>query len=134
MSFDQLALICIGSGVVAGQFISPVVLWACRMRHVVRIIDGDTIEIRGSFFAREAKRVTLRLNRIDASDKEPTKTEATKFLRSKVGKIVKVKLIGRDKYGRTLAEIFYPIPWIDININDLMVKAGHARYYDGGKR
>lgn len=133
-SFDHLAIICIGCGVIVGQLVSPLVLLIFRMRHVTRIIDGDTIEIRGNFFAREPKRVTLRLNRIDASDKEPAKTEATKFLQQKIKRIIKVKILSRDKYGRTLAEVFYPFPFVNININNIMVKSGHAKYYDGGRR
>ena len=37
---------------------------------------------------------------------------------------------GVGKYGRVLGELYIN----DVNINQLMVKEGHAEEYDGGKR
>ena len=43
---------------------------------------------------------------------------------------LEMKSYGVGKYGRVLGEIYIN----EVNINELMVKEGHAVKYDGGKR
>lgn len=97
-----------------------------------RVIDGDTIE--GTFtktiLELDVKfTVHFRLIRIDAPEKTGVTKEAgirsMEYLKGRIeGQNIKVKIKGRDKYGRWLAEIFKD----GININDELVQLGFAVY------
>jgi len=87
---------------------------------VERVIDGDTVKINGT---------SVRLLGINCPEKgEEFSSEATEFLEGWVlGKGVQLKY-GKDKidrYGRTLAYIFYG----DTNVNLEIVRNGFANYY-----
>lgn len=45
-------------------------------------------------------------------------------------KVVKINFLPNDKYGRSLIIIYKN----EVNINDIMIKNGHAKAYDGGKK
>jgi len=104
---------------------------------VTSVYEGDTctidIDLGLSVWIRGEK---LRLNRINApelkGDERAKGLLSRDFLKSKVeGKEITIETIKdrREKYGRYLAEI-----WIEdkkgkfININDLMVTEGFAKY------
>lgn len=129
---EQIVIVC-GVGVIAAHFASPTVLRLFNCRFVVRVIDGDTVDVRGYLLERlvhKSRVVRIRLNRIDAPDAEPAKSKAANFLRRRLGTVVKVKIVGKEKYGRTLAELYT----LRGCVNDAMVRAGHAKYYGGGKK
>ena len=47
----------------------------------------------------------------------------------------RLKSYGVGKYGRVLGEIFIQdAKGVDMNINDTLIKEGHAYIYDGGKK
>ena len=104
---------------------------------VTSVYDGDTcsvdIDLGLSVWIRGEK---LRLNRINApelkGDERAKGLLSHNFLKGKIeGKGIMIETIKdrREKYGRYLAEI-----WIEdkkgkfININDLMVSEGFAKY------
>jgi len=104
---------------------------------VTSVYDGDTctvdIDLGLSAWIRGEK---LRLNRINApelrGDERAKGLLSRDFLRDKIhGKEITIETIKdrREKYGRYLAEI-----WLEekkgkfININDLLVKEGFAKY------
>ncbi|MDH3269549.1 MAG: thermonuclease family protein [Ignavibacteria bacterium] len=104
---------------------------------VTSVYDGDTctvdIDLGLSVWLRGEK---LRLNRINApelrGEERPKGLKSRDFLRSKIdGKEITIETIKdrKGKYGRYLAEI-----WIEekkkkfININDLLVTKGFAKY------
>lgn len=100
-----------------------------------RVIDGDTIE--GEFFKKilevEVRFTThFRLFGIDAPEKNRAESKeaglaSMEYLKQRIeGKKVKVKLLGKDKYGRWLAYVFFE----GVNINDELVSNGYAIYRD----
>ena len=87
------------------------------------VVDGDTI--KGNL---DSKRITIRLVEIDAPEMDqPFGVESKRFLK-KLIENKKVTLIseGKDRYGRTLGELFVNKD----NINETMVKSGFAWVYD----
>lgn len=101
--------------------------------------DGDTVSIIFKY-KDEFIKYNCRVNRIDTpelrsrnkKEKEYAK-KARDFLSDIVlEKIIKVKIIDFDLYGRLLVELYDPDT--DENINDKMVKEGYAKLYDGGHK
>lgn len=97
---------------------------------VERVIDGDTLTVSSGW-----KRQTLRLCGIDAPEKEqPLGKEATEKLRSLVsgtrGEVI-VMPIEKDRYGRTVAEVFVKKPnsQEETFVNGEMVRSGMAYHY-----
>ena len=90
---------------------------------VTRIKDGDTLEVRGD------ELLTIRLGCIDApeSDQEPFGSQSATRLSQllPVGQAINLKEKGRDRYGRTVAEIFVD----GQSINLAMVAEGQAVAY-----
>ncbi len=87
------------------------------------VVDGDTV--KGNI---DSKRITIRLVEIDAPEMDqPFGVESKRFL-EKLIENKKVTLIaeGKDRYGRTLGELFVNKD----NINEKMVKSGFAWVYD----
>ncbi len=115
----------------------PVYIYAATVN---RVIDGDSVEVTADLgFDIIWQKKAVRLAHINAPE-----------LNSREGVLAKQNLekllsIGRqgtvfavviktfkpmDKYGRWLAEIYID----DLNINDQMVRDGHAVPYEGGAR
>ncbi|GAB4342494.1 MAG: hypothetical protein Kow0037_29880 [Calditrichia bacterium] len=103
---------------------------------IVSVYDGDTvradIDLGLSTWVKNQK---IRLARINAPEirgaERETGLAARDFLRQQIlGKAVILQTIRdrKGKYGRYLGEIW--LPWEDrwININDLLVARGFARY------
>ena len=90
---------------------------------VVRIVDGDTIEVLHSLRAER-----IRLHGVDAPEKSQAfGSRARQFTAGLVfGRIVTVREKGRDRYGRTLAEIALPDGRI---LNRELVANGFAWHY-----
>lgn len=90
---------------------------------VVGIADGDSL----TCLTDDRKQLKVRLNQIDAPEKKQAfGNAARKALSAYVfGKVVGLKTNGKDKYGRTLAEVFVR----DLNVNKAMVADGFAWAY-----
>lgn len=105
---------------------------------VVRVVDGDTIEVLVDLGFEVHILQTLRLNRIDAyetslrggtSEEQKLLGIAGKeFLKTVLPKDAKVliKTEKSDKYDRYLAEVFMNEHEHEINVNELMVNKGYA--------
>lgn len=103
---------------------------------VVSVHDGDTMKVKRGF---EEKKI--RFCGIDAVEKQQKLgSSATSYLRSLISKgdgTVLVTPIEKDRYGRTVAELFVlPRPGTpgyqpeeEIFLNGEMVRAGFARHY-----
>jgi len=99
---------------------------------VERVIDGDTVV--GNYHKKildvdVSFSVHFRFLGIDAPEKKgetkPLGLASMAYLQERIeGKKVKVKLSGKDKYGRWLATVFYE----GVNINDELVEKGYAIY------
>lgn len=117
-----LILVCIGA--MGGEEIAVEDLrWSGKTRSlkVVKVIDGDTVEL--------ASGDRVRLLHINTPEKgEPGSREATAFTRSQSqNKVVEVKfgIVPRDRYGRFLAEIFVD----GRSINESLVLKGLAHAF-----
>lgn len=89
---------------------------------VVRVTDGDTLTVlRGS------TPVKVRLEGIDAPERrQPFGTKATKALAAMTfNRTVRVDVTGRDKYGRTLGDVYAGGSWV----NHELVRLGWAWHY-----
>lgn len=99
---------------------------------VVSIADGDTITI----LTAEKKQVKIRFNGIDAPERgQPFGTKSKEFLSHLVGeKSVRIVTHGKDRYGRTIGEVFVRLEKSaasdpDGNVNVMLVANGFAWHY-----
>ena len=113
-----------------------------------RVIDGDTIDamIDVGFDIWVKKRI--RYKGIDTWESRTRNLEEkAKGLEAKARNkellvevsaksgYFRLKSYGVGKYGRVLGEIFIQdANGVDMNINDTLIKEGHAYIYDGGKK
>lgn len=85
----------------------------------VRLYGIDTPELKSSLNIPNREEYIKKAN------------EAKKFLLTTIlNKIIRVKFLLNDKYGRPLAIIYHN----NIDINQLMIEKGFAKSYDGGKK
>jgi endonuclease YncB( thermonuclease family) len=89
---------------------------------VIRILDGDTIEV-----LHEKKAERIRLYGIDCPEKGQPFGQKAKQATSNLlfGKDVRVHTHGRDKHRHTLGTVFYG----DVNINQVLVKEGWCWWF-----
>lgn len=112
---------------------------------VLRVVDGDTVDCTVDLGMDVQIYQRLRLVGIDAPEINTAGTEgedARDWLRKYLvpGDTIIVKTVKdrREKYGRYLASITAaPREWegeLPIDISAEMIRAGHARPYNGGAR
>tara|TARA_B100000927_G_scaffold244396_1_gene206699 strand:+ start:1117 stop:1455 length:339 start_codon:yes stop_codon:yes gene_type:complete len=105
---------------------------------ILRIVDGDTVDVRVDLGFNVWHKCRVRLVGINAPESRTRDLEeksrglaAKQWLIDKLEfKEVEMQSHGVGKYGRVLGELYVN----KVNINKLMVKEGHAEEYDGGKR
>ena len=107
---------------------------------LLRVVDGDTVDVRIDLGFNVWHKCRVRLMGINAPESRTRdKEEKKRGLAAKQWLIntldsaqadIEMRSHGSGKYGRILGEIYIN----DININQLMVSEGHAIKYDGGKR
>jgi len=102
--------------------IIPSSSWAFSGK-VIGIADGGTITV-----LRDKKEVKIRLYGIDCPEGEQAFSKRAKQFTSKLvyGKVVEVKVMATDRYGRTVAMIYAD----KTLLNEELVKAGLAWVYD----
>ena len=90
---------------------------------VVSVLDGDTIEVLHNQHAER-----IRLSGIDCPEKGQAYGKRAKQAASELvfGKEVSLQTFGKDKYGRTLAEVLLPD---GTNVNHTLVKDGWCWWY-----
>ncbi len=90
---------------------------------MVSILDGDTIEVLHSHHAER-----IRLNGIDCPEKGQAYGKRAKQAASQLvfGKEVTLQTFGKDKYGRTIADVLLPD---GTNVNHMLVKDGWCWWY-----
>lgn len=124
-------------------FISISAAFANYNYRVIRVLDGDTVEIDAPFLPKELKQVLkLRIEGVDtpekgsraACDGERTKAEyATDFTKRMVGLSRQHSIIieGWDKYGgRIIGDVLLD----GRSLKSMLIDSGFARPYDGGKK
>lgn len=99
---------------------------------LVRVVDGDTVELSIDLGLRVAVRAVCRLHGIDAPKRrcDPcVAAEATKYLTDRLKNTPLTCRTHKDrtgKYGRYLVRLFDKDGW---DINEAMVRNGHAKRY-----
>ena len=102
---------------------------------VLRVVDGDTVDVRIDLGFNVWHKCRVRLLGINAPESRTRDLEekarglaAKQWLIDKLEfKSVEMQSHGTGKYGRVLGELFVE----GVNINKLMVKEGHAVEYNG---
>jgi micrococcal nuclease len=110
---------------------------------VLRVIDGDTIDVMADLGFDVKLKLRLRLAGINTPECR-TRNKAEKVLGLAAKEYLKDALASADaiefesrergKYGRVLATPFLVTGDERTDVCELLVDAGHARKYDGGKR
>ena len=90
---------------------------------MVGVLDGETIEVLHNRHPE-----SLRLSRIDCPEKGQAFGTRAKYTASELvfGKEVALQSHGKDKYGRTLADVLLPD---GTNVNHTLVKEGWCWRY-----
>lgn len=103
---------------------------------LVRVVDGDTIVVKIDLGFKVEVEQTCRLYGIDTPEligETRTAGLAAKAfvemsLAAATGKLrVKTHKPLRDKYGRYLVEVLYPLGDVDVNLNEQLVEFGYAK-------
>lgn len=112
-------------------------MYEYAIKEVIKVVDGDTIDVIIDLGFDLTKKERIRLAGIDAPEsrtRDPEEKElgldAKEFLQRRMGdcSAIKVQTEKDGKYGRMLGWIFCG----SVNINDEMVSRGFAWKYDGG--
>ena len=107
---------------------------------VIKVYDGDSITI-AAYLPMDSSplfRFSVRLNGIDTPEikgKNEDEKEAAKAARDALSnlilhKVVTLKNVDTEKYGRILADVYLD----DLCINDWLIKEHYAVKYDGGTK
>lgn len=105
---------------------------------VVKVYDADTIQVVFNLYNKKYYRFKCRLNRIDspeiksnnALEKEKAKISRDMLKKRILNKIVTIKCLEFDKYGRVLIELYQN----NYNLNDWLLNNHYAIKYDGGAK
>ena len=107
---------------------------------VIKVYDGDTITIASKLPYLESPlyRFSLRLNGIDCPEikgKNDDEKECAQIAKKELSdlilnKIVSLKNVKTEKYGRILADVYLD----DLNLNEYMINKRLAVAYDGGTK
>ena len=107
---------------------------------VIKVYDGDTITIASKLPNTEGPifRFQVRLNGIDTAEikaktiheKEAAIVAKDALSKMILNKIVTLKNVSTEKYGRILADVYFD----NININNWMLDHKYAVLYDGGTK
>lgn len=93
--------------------------------HSVRVIDGDTLVVKGP----NEKPITIRLYGMDTPERGDTFYKEAKDALSKhvLNKDLRYTVLDTDRFGRSVALIYESS---DVSINHKLVKQGFARVHD----
>ncbi len=113
-------------------FVPPV-----EIGKVIKVYDGDTITV-GAILLNKAYRFSVRLRGIDTPEmkggsphEKELATKARDELSKRImNKIVTLRNIETEKYGRILADVYLE----EECMNEWLIKEGHAKKYDGGHK
>ena len=109
-------------------------MWEYR-GEVVKVVDGDTVDVVVDLGFRVTCYQRLRLLGVDTPERnEPGWAEATAFTKSllPVGQKVYIRTEKADSFGRYLAELkayTYPNEFVAQTVNESLLASGHAIPY-----
>lgn len=114
-------------------------MYEYQIKEVVKVVDGDTVDVILDLGFDMFKKERIRLNGIDAPESRTLDTEekalgidAKEFLERRLGDCDNLWVATEKdgKYGRMLGDIWCSAT----NINEEMVLRGYAWKYDGGTK
>lgn len=108
-----------------------------RHAEIIRVVDGDTVEISIDLGNKTIWKDSFRINGIDTPERgQISYREAAEFLSKMLAKgVSKIVTHKPDKYGRWLVDIWVPAELSgDLHVNTLMIESGFAKSYDGGRK
>jgi endonuclease YncB( thermonuclease family) len=120
----------------------PITSQAEEKIKILRVIDADTVLVSAPFMPPPLKQqMPMRLSNVDTPNvkrwancgrEAALGEEAKKYVESliKNSKTQQVKIVGYDKYGRWLGQIYLD----GKSISDLLIEKNFARNYYGGKK
>lgn len=105
---------------------------------VLKIVDGDTIDVMVDLGMGVHRKERLRFSRINAWETRGEHKEKGKLAKARVAELIPVGqkiLIKTDKdkqgkFGRYLAEIYILQGSLSKNLNDILLNEGHAVLYN----
>ena len=115
-------------------------MYEYTVKEIVKVIDGDTVDIRIDLGFNICHITRIRLNRVDTPETFTKNKEDRKYAMQAKAYVsawmkkqsqIKVRTLKDDKYGRILAEF---IGDDSICLNDLLINEGYAWLYDGGAK
>lgn len=115
-------------------------MYTYKIKEIIRVVDGDTVDVLIDLGFGITKKERVRIAGIDAPE---TRTkdleekrfgyEAKSFLESYLTEdLIIIKTEKEGKYGRILGWLY--VNDLKTSVNDLMIKEGYAWVYDGGKK
>jgi len=113
-------------------------LYCYKINRVIKVVDGDTIDVEIDLGFNILTKKRIRLNAINAPESRTRDlVEKKRGLAAKdrlkelcgEGELI-LKSCGIGKYGRVLGEIYTK----GANINNILLSENHAVQYYGGKR
>ena len=114
-------------------------MYEYQIKEVVKVVDGDTVDVILDLGFDMFKKERIRLNGIDApesrtldSEEKALGIDAKEFLERRLGDCDNLWVATEKdgKYGRMLGDIWCSAT----NINEEMVLRGYAWKYDGGTK
>ncbi len=114
-------------------------MYEYKIKEIVKVVDGDTVDVIIDLGFSLTKKERVRLAGIDAPESRTTNLEekelgmdAKEFLERRLADCpsLKVQTEKDGKYGRMLGWIYCG----DTNINMELVDRGYAWFYDGGTK
>jgi len=107
---------------------------------VLSVYDGDTFKVRCPIWPGIIAEESLRVRNLDTPElrgkceREKELAQQAKKLALEMLKEVEISNIGRDKYGRLLADVRVNIGGKKVSWSSYLIGRGLGRPYDGGKR
>lgn len=114
----------------------PLMTYQYHHAEVIRVIDGDTVELAIDLGNSIRWKGNFRLFGIDTPERgRPGFHEATAYLASLLASgLARVETHKPDKYGRWLVDLYVWVDHGELYVNRMMVVEGHAVEYSGGAR
>tara|TARA_R100000734_G_C3314352_1_gene105913 strand:+ start:253 stop:594 length:342 start_codon:yes stop_codon:yes gene_type:complete len=105
---------------------------------VLKVVDGDTIDVMVDLGMGVHRKERLRFSRINAWETRGEHKEKGKLAKARVAELIpvgdkvliKTQKDKKGKYGRYIAEIFILDGILSTNLNDLLLNEGHAVLYN----
>lgn len=115
-------------------------MYEYTVKEIVKVIDGDTVDVCIDLGFNICHITRIRLNRVDTPETFTKNKEDRKYAMQakayasawmKKQSQIKVRTLKDDKYGRILGEF---IGDDSVCLNDLLINEGYAWLYDGGEK